>query len=442
MLRSGEWSASDLTTQTLARIQRLDGYLHAFSEVYADQAMRAARVADQRLRAGERLGALHGIPVALKDNVDFAGRRTRAGSSLLSGECATRHAWITQRLLECGAIIVGKTHMVELALGSWGTNDVMGTPRNPWSDSEHLSPGGSSSGSAVAVAAGMVPLAIGTDTGGSVRVPAAFCGVTGFKPTVGRISTAGIVPLSTTLDTVGLLVPAAEDAAVAFAALIGDDTCTLDSIEALSLAGVRIGYLSDDHLAGVQPEILAAYCQIMAKFREDGAHLRPLEIRGNLDDQAEIVNTIIVTEALASWGHLASDELAPMDPAVRARMLAGRSISGAEYVRVLRARDELKTFFKRDFGDLDVFVTPTTQWTAQRVARLNHARPPARYSRIANLLDLCSISVQAGFDQNGLPIGMQIASRSHCDARVLGVARALQARTRWHERRWFANDGK
>jgi aspartyl-tRNA(Asn)/glutamyl-tRNA(Gln) amidotransferase subunit A len=441
MLRSGVCTSVDLTEYALQRIRDLDERMHAFVEVYAQEALHAAQAADRLLQAGHWLGPLHGIPVALKDNIDVRGRASTAGSSLRAKAIATSDAWITSRLLECGAVIIGKTHMVEFALGAWGANEYMGAPRNPWGVSEHLSPGGSSSGSAVAVASGMVPLAIGTDTGASVRVPAALCGVTGFKPTIGRLSSQGVVPLSTTLDSVGVLAHSAEDASLMFAALTGDDesfpSAELESGAQPALDGLRVGVLAEPDLEGLQPEILSAYHRAIGTFREQGARLRTLILPAPFDEFADVQSTIMLSEAAASWGHLAANDALQMDPSVRPRILAGAKFSAVRYVDACRRREALKDAFADSFGDLDVFLTPTSQWTARPLAGVDHGNPPVRYARIGNLLDLCGISVQMGEDDNGLPVGLQIAGPTHADARVLGVARSYQACTTWHARQWL-----
>lgn len=440
MLRKRLCSSVELTEYALRRIGALNEHLHAFVAVYGDEALQAAQAADKLLQAGHCLGPLHGIPVALKDNIDMRGRPSTNGSTLLSERLAERDAWITRRLLASGAVIVGKTHMVEFALGAWGANAYMGAPRNPWGRSEHLSPGGSSSGSAVAVASGMVPLAIGTDTGASVRVPAALCGITGLKPTIGRLSGEGVVPLSTTFDSVGLLSYTAEDAALAFAALTDDDMSyplsERQTGEPSTLNGLRVGVLEESDLEGLQTEILAAYRRAVETFREHGALLKTLKLPAALDDMAGVQSTIMLSEASASWGHLAADESLKMDPSVRPRILAGGRISAAEYVQAERRRECLKHAFHESMGDLDVFLTPTSQWTARPLATADHGKPPVRYARIGNLLDLCGISVQMGEDDDGLPIGLQIGGRTNADARVLRVARSYQACTDWHLRRW------
>ncbi|HMN13655.1 MAG TPA: amidase [Bellilinea sp.] len=445
MLRNGACTSVDLVEVALQKIDAHDQQLHAFVEVYAKEALLAAQAADNLIRAGYAAGPLHGIPVALKDNVDVRGRRSTAGSPMLANRVAERNAWITQRLLEAGCVILGKTHMVEFALGGWGTNEFMGSPRNPWGREDHFSSGGSSSGSAVAVAAGMVPLAIGTDTGGSVRVPAAMCGVTGFKPTIHRLKEDGVVPLSTTLDSVGVHCKTAEDAALLFATLTGDarafPTSQFQSGSTVGLRGVRVGVLGDEDLKGLQPEVLESYSRAVGQFKEQGAHLRRLVLPMELDDFAHLASAIMLSEAASSWGDLAADERCQIDRAVRPRIVAGSKVTAKAYVDALRKRDSMKVAFGDAFGDLDVFLTPTTPQTAQPISGVDHSNQPVRYTRIGNLLDLCAISVQSGKDDQGLPVGLQIAGPAGSDAQVLAVARSYQACTRWHDRHWTPSTG-
>ena len=433
MLRDGRCTSVELVQASLARIARLDGELHAFIGVYADEALMAAEAADRLLAGGFDLGPLHGIPVALKDNVDLAGRATTAGSPLLADNIATENAWITRRLLANGAVIVGKTHMVQFALGAWGTNDQMGAPRNPWGRDVHRAPGGSSSGSAVAVAAGLVPLSIGSDTGGSVRMPASFCGITGLKPTVGRLSTEGVVPLSTTLDSVGLFTQTAADASLAYTALVGEAP-----IADAGLNGKRIGYLGEADLQGVQPEVLAAYRAALEVLRGQGAALEPIALTGSFDSFADIAAAIMLPEGASFWGAKAADATLPMDSAVRPRLVAGGAISGVRYYEALRRRDALKREIGTLLARFDAFVTPATPHTATPIAEVDHGRPPVKYTRAVNLLDLCGVSVQLGFDDRQLPIGLQIAAAEGEDRQLMEIACAFQSATDWHGTRWQA----
>src|SRR6516164_9937275 len=216
-------SPVDLVDALLARISAADGKLHASVEVYGEEARLAAEAADKAIRSGHAIGPLHGIPIALKDLVELEGRVATGGSAVWRDRRSAITATLAQKLMSAGMIVIGKTHTVEFAFGGWGTNQHLGAPWNPWDANVHHTPGGSSSGSSVAVAARMVPCAVGTDTGGSVRVPASWCGITGLKTTIGRVSTYGVLPLSPTLDTPGPLTRDAEDAALLLQAMHGAD---------------------------------------------------------------------------------------------------------------------------------------------------------------------------------------------------------------------------
>jgi len=262
-------SPVDAVEALLERIRKRDANLHAFIAVHEADARLAAEAADKAIRSGHRVGPLHGVPIALKDLVDMQGRVTTGGSKVWKDRISPVTATLAQRLIAAGMIVLGKTHTVEFAMGGFGTNTHMGTPRNPWDPAVHRTPGGSSSGSGVAVAAGLAPVAIGTDTGGSVRLPAAWCGVVGLKVTAGRISTYGVLPLSTTLDTPGPLARSVEDAALIFRVLNGPDGRDpqtlawppLDPLPSLrsGVGGLRLAVMPDAERAGVAADVLAAY---------------------------------------------------------------------------------------------------------------------------------------------------------------------------------------
>src|SRR5271169_3155495 len=220
---AGRLSPVDIVDALLARIHAQDQRLHAYVAVYGDEARLAAEAADKAIRSGHQIGPLHGIPIALKDLIEIEGRVTTGGSQVWCDRRSTYTATIAKRLIAAGMIVLGKTHTVEFAMGGWGTNQHMGTPWNPWDPQVPRTPGGSSSGSGVAVASAMAPWAIGTDTGGSVRLPASWCGITGLKTTVGRVSCYGILPLAPSLDTPGPMARSVEDAALLFSIMQGVD---------------------------------------------------------------------------------------------------------------------------------------------------------------------------------------------------------------------------
>src|SRR5215510_5300193 len=277
-IRAGAVSPVQVAEATVARIAALDKRLHAFIATTGDRALAEARAAEILLRGGHDLGPLHGIPYAVKDLYDVAGQPTTGGTRLLSDNVAARDSAAVRRLSAAGMVLVGKTHTVQFAFGGVGINHDQGTPHNPWSPTAHA-PGGSSSGSGVAVGAGLVPVALGSDTGGSVRIPAALCGTVGLKTSVGRISRAGVYPLSWTLDTVGPLTRSVEDAALVYQALQGVDLAdettlgvppddVLPTLKA-GVKGLRIAFAETIFLDDVDTEIVTA-------VRETGRVLRGL----------------------------------------------------------------------------------------------------------------------------------------------------------------------
>src|SRR5512146_349130 len=255
-LARGELSSAALVDSLLERIAREDSKLHAFVSVYADDARSAAAAADAARRAGHAVGPLHGIPVAVKDIVEIEGRVTTGGSKVWEKRVSPVTATLVKRMLGAGLIVLGKTHSVEFAMGSFGTNRHMGTPWNPRDRATHRAPGGSSSGTGVAVAAGMAPWGVGTDTGGSVRIPSSWCGIAGLKTTIGRLSCEGVLPLSTTLDTPGPMARTVEDAALLYGVLSGEDA--LARLRA-GVRGLRLGRMPASERKGCEPEVLAAY---------------------------------------------------------------------------------------------------------------------------------------------------------------------------------------
>src|SRR5438477_7190999 len=278
---AGRLSPVDIVDAALARIEAADGKLHAFVEVYDKEARLAAEAAEKAIRSGHRIGPLHGIPIALKDLIEIEGRVTTGGSQVWRDRRSTNTATLARRLMAAGMIVIGKTHTVEFAMGGWGTNQYRGTPWNPWDPKVARTPGGSSSGSGVAVAAGFAPWAIGTDTGGSVRLPASWCGLTGLKTTIGRVSTYGILPLAPTLDTPGPLARSVIDAAILYNVIQGPDPLdprTLgispdDPMPVIrrGVQGLRLARMPEAERDGVAPEVLAAYDASLDALARRGA---------------------------------------------------------------------------------------------------------------------------------------------------------------------------
>jgi aspartyl-tRNA(Asn)/glutamyl-tRNA(Gln) amidotransferase subunit A len=330
-------------------------------------------------------------------------------------------------------------------MGGWGTNTHLGTPRNPWDPRTHRTPGGSSSGSGVAVAAGLAPVAIGTDTGGSVRVPAAWCGIVGLKVTVGRISTHGVLPLSSTLDTPGPLTRSVEDAAVVYRALNGPDpldpaTLTFTPDDPLpvlrrGVAGLRLGGLPEAERAGVDAEVLAAYDAAVEVLRQQGARIVPVALPHRFADYAAATGRIIGCEGYRFVGHLVDDPDLPVDPHVRPRIQLGRGVSARDYLLALAGCQEHRREFAQATADLDALLTPTTQTPAVPVDQVDQTTTPAYFTRAGNYLGLCGVAVPDGFTATGLPTSLQILCTGGQESMALRIAWAYEQATSWHGRR-------
>ncbi len=424
-IAAGELRATELVGGCLARIEAADSKLHAFISVYADQAMAVAEARDREARAGQVLGPLHGVPVALKDLCDVDGQVTTCGSMMWAERVSPRTATVVRRLRAAGMVVLGKTHMVEFAFGGWGTNAGMGTPWNPWDLEVHRVPGGSSSGSAVAVAAGLAPVAIGSDTGGSVRIPAAMCGTVGLKTTVGQVSNHGILPLSHTLDTVGPLTGSVEDAALVFAAL-ADSADPLNGLKG-GVAGMRLGVLADTERDGVDAQVLAAYeaaCRTMERL---GARLAEVRLPDAFPAYLAQTGLIIAAEGYAVHEEWIEDDDIPFDPNVRARVRAGKSVAAADYILALRRRREVQPRVAAMLEDFAALLTPTTPIPAVPLAEVDEdALPLSRFTRAVNYLDMCALSVPCGLTSAGLPMSLQIIGHGHDEARILRIGWAYE----------------
>jgi len=438
-------SPVDVVDALIARIDKLNPKLHAFIDLYPADARLAAEAADRAIRSGHAVGPLHGVPIALKDLVDLEGRVTTGGSKVWAKRVSTVTATLARRMISAGMIVLGKTHTVEFAMGGWGTNTHMGTPWNPWDAQVHRTPGGSSSGSGVAVAAGLAPAAIGTDTGGSVRLPASWCGIVGLKVTVGRISTFGVLPLSTTLDTPGPMTRSVEDAALLYRVLNGPDpndrvTRTWahdDPLPALrrGVTGLRLAVLPEAERGGVDREILAAYDAAAEKLRDLGASIVTATLPHRFTDYVAATGRIIGSEGYRFVGHLVDDTSLPVDPHVRPRIQLGKSISARDYIVALSQQQEHQAQFAEATADIDALLTPTTQTAAIPVEQADQSGTPAHFTRPGNYLGLCGVAVPSGFTAAGLPTSLQILCHGGQEATALRIAWAYEQATSWRERR-------
>ncbi|HEX3954834.1 MAG TPA: amidase [Stellaceae bacterium] len=429
----------------LARIAAQDAKLHAYVDVYADEARLAAEAADRAIRSGHAVGPLHGVPIALKDLMDLEGRVTTGGSMAWRDRRSPVTATLARRLITAGMIVLGKTHTVEFAMGGWGTNQHMGTPWNPWDLQTPRTPGGSSSGSGVAVSSGMAPWAIGTDTGGSVRLPASWCGLSGLKTTIGRVSTYGILPLAPSLDTPGPMARSVEDAALLYGVMHGADPLDQRTLMAppagdatlgmrRGVRGLRLARMPPAEREGCSPDMLAAYDAALHTLASLGAEIVEIALPCGFADTTIVVGRIIGSEAYQLVGDLVDDPSQPIDAAVRPRIQIGRDVSARDYLGALAERDALKRRFLAAFDGVDALLTPTTQTAAIPVASVDQTTTPAHFTRFVNLLELCALAIPDGFSETGLPLSLQIICRPYDEATALRIGWAYQQATDWHDR--------
>jgi aspartyl-tRNA(Asn)/glutamyl-tRNA(Gln) amidotransferase subunit A len=451
-LRAREVTAVTLAEQALERIRALDGRLHAFIALTAERALAQARAADLALAAGVDLGPLHGILFAVKDLYDVAGVATTAGTRLLADNIARADATAVRRLTGAGMVLLGKTHTVQFAFSGIGINHDHGTPHNPWHATPHA-PGGSSSGSGVAVGAGLVPMALGTDTGGSIRIPAALCGTVGLKTTVGRISRAGVYPLSWTLDSVGPLTRSVEDAALVYQALQGVDADdeTTTGIEAQDVLrglrggvkGLRLAFAESVFFDGVTAEVDKAVRATGDVFRSLGASVGRMEVPEVAEAFGEQRRALfIAAEGCAVNARLLDERFKELDPVVANRMIAGRTLSAPDYFAVSRQWAALRRRLRHTLADVDAFLVPTTMAPAGPVAAIDatadsYAEHNLKYLRntaLGNILNLCAVSVPCGFSADGLPIGLMVYAKSFDEATALRVAHTYEQAAPWRGR--------
>lgn len=440
--RNGTLSPVDAVESCLQRIERLDSNLHAFIALYADEAKQAAQAAHLALQAGYDLGPLHGVPVALKDLIALEGKIYTAGSRINLHRKADFTATLAQRLKAAGAVILGKVHTVEFAFGSWGTNHFLGTPRNPWKPAEYFTPGGSSSGSGVAIAARLAPLAVGTDTGGSIRIPASLNGIVGLKVTYGRISTYGIEPLAPSLDTPGPMGRSVEDVLLMYKAMLGEDQkdpetfgLPIDESEKFLRRGVknmRLGRISmEDCGCTVDLETEAAYEASLHVLERLGAKIVPVKLPMPLAASAALTQ-IIAGEAYAAHCDHVDDPTSEMGPATRARMLEGK-ISVKDYLQFVWRRRTLSEAFLDAMEPVDALLTPTTPHPAIPVSEVDEAGGPSVLTRAVNLFGCCGLAIPNGMSTSGLPLSLQIIGRPYAEATLLRVGWAYQQAGEWHK---------
>ncbi len=429
-LRARRVSSRELVSEALRQIERLDSQLNAFITVTGETALREADERDRELARGIDRGPLHGIPIAHKDLMRTKGVRTTAGSKIYENYIPKRDAAIVMRLHEAGAVSVGKTGLHELAYGITSNNPHFGAIHNPW-DLARI-PGGSSGGSAVAVAAGIVPFTTGTDTGGSIRVPASFCGIVGLKPTFGRVNIRGVLPLGFSQDHVGPLTRTVRDAAVALQAMVDDPTGYVPPPNP-NLTGLRIGRPKNFFTEQVDPEVEAAVCAAFETAVSVQATVIEIELPDMQALRAAAATCLLVEAAAALRPYL--DRRTDFGPDVLAMLDQGKAIPAIDYIEAQRSRRRIGRQFANLLEQVDCIFTPTTPITAPTIGQTSVAIRGAteevrsaatRFTRVMNALGLPAISIPCGFSRNGLPIGLQIIAGARQEDLLLHVAAAME----------------
>ena len=450
-LATGACTAHSLCEHFAERIDALDPALGAFRETTLDKALQRARTLDDERARGKLRSPLHGLPYAAKDLFNVTGLATTAGCRVLESAYAEHDAEVIRRLDAAGMILLGKTNTVQFAYGGAGINTHHGTPHNPWHQTPHL-PGGSSSGSGVAVAAGLAPMALGTDTGGSVRIPAALCGISGLKTTVGRISRAGVYPLSWSLDSVGPLARTATDCALVFDALNGahaGDVSTHGRApisianQSGEAAGLRIAIAQSVFFDQANTEVVTAVLEAAETFRALGAQVERIEFPQAA--KAIAINPrglVIAAEAYTLNRRLVDEHFDELDPIVSHRIVKGREVSAEEYLQTVCGWNALREETMAVLADIDLLICPATMTPALPVAPLlddieaySHANLAyLRNTSIGNILNLCGIAIPCGLTSEGLPIGLMLYAKPFDEATVIRGANAYQAATDHHRR--------
>jgi aspartyl-tRNA(Asn)/glutamyl-tRNA(Gln) amidotransferase subunit A len=445
LLHAHEITSAELTNAYLERIKTLDGALKSFLTVTADRAHDEASRADHELGLGRSRGPMHGIPIALKDLFDTGGIRTTGGSRVLWDRVPEQDATVTRKLTAAGTVLLGKLMMHEFAIGAPYLDDSIPPAHNPWS--RDRVPGGSSSGSGAAVAAGLCGGALGSDTGGSIRGPAAYCGIVGLKPTYGLVSRAGVLPLSWSLDHAGPMTRTVADTAVMLQAIAGYDPADAASayvdIPDYSVAlsgsarGIRVGVPRRfiESAPGLEPDVLNGFNKSLETLSQVGANVTDIEIDG-IDHAEAIQATIMFAEAVAYHEEWLRTKRELYSRGFWERVRPGLFHTATEYIQAQRGR----TMFCRSMSEaltrVDVIATPTMVRTAPTFHEEAENKSPVRgqFNRVFNATGQPSLSVPCGFDHQGMPIGLLLSGRAFEETTVLRLGDAYERATEWHLR--------
>ena len=438
---------TELVEAHLSRIEKINSKLNAFITVMKKDALEQAHSVELEIQKGNSKGPLQGIPIGLKDLFNTKGVRTAAGSLVMDDFVPTTNSTVSDRLRKANAIIIGKLQMDEFAMGATSVNPHDGPARNPW-DLKRIT-GGSSGGSAGAVAAKLCMGAMGSDTGGSIRIPATFCGIVGFKPTFGLVSRSGILPVSWSLDTVGPMTRTVHDAALILNAIVGhdpkDNSTTKQPIKDFSVRldkgidGIRIGVLTEAFSAVIEPEIREILRKAVSVLKDLGSQVYDTSI--SLTERREFTGVIMQAEYASVHLKTYSSQKSKIGNQALKAIEDGLRIKGVDYVKAHQNRIQFNRDFDKIWKHFDVLVGPTERITAptienspnRKVGESQNLSPGlSSLAKLFNTTGSPAITVPCGFSSNGMPVGMQIVARSFQDTRVLQVAHAYENATKWH----------
>ena len=451
LIEKRELSPVEVVEAHLQRIEATEGVLNSFITLLPAAARAAARRAESEIQAGNYRGPLHGIPVGLKDLYNTAGVRTTSGSRIFDNYLPARDCTVAARFHRAGAILLGKLNMHPFAYGPTGENADYGHMHNPWNP--ELVTGGSSGGSGSAPASGQCTIAMGSDTGGSVRIPAALCGIVGLKPTYGLVSRYGLTPLAWSMDHPGPMVRTVEDAALTMNVIAGYDANDVASARVDvpdytagltgDIRGIRIGVPRDYFDAPLDPEVGQAVRDAIALLEDLGAVVSEVDFPMFGHAQA-ISGTILMSEASACHRNLLATDADKIYPPVRLRLESGLFVTAADYLKAQQARTVFNQAVRELFQDVDLLAGPTEPVTAPRILAqqvqageltVGTTAALTQYTRPYNITGTPAISVPCGFSRDGLPIGLQLAGRAYDEPTVLRAAHAYEQATDWGQRR-------
>ena len=428
-IHAGRLTAEQSVAAALQRITAWNGKLKAFVTIDADRAMADVRHLDQLAAMGVPKGPLFGVPLAIKDIIDVAGLRTGGGSlTRKDAAIAAADAEVVTRLRNAGAVIMGKVATVEYAFGGWGSNETLGAPHNPWDLEQARVPGGSSNGSGVAVASGLVPGALGSDTGGSIRLPSSFAGMVGLKTTAGLIPKTGVLPLSDILDTIGPMTRCVEDAAILFDVLMGHkpgSSVPSPTEPKHAFRNKRIGVPVDLGVS-LHPDTAKVYAETQERLKAAGATLVPVRFPMSLADYAAPCGMFLAVDSYRHYGPLAEEEPNRLGDPVRKRMLSGKPVTAVDYTKNLERREREKAVIDAVFETVDTILMPSAAMPAPVLGEHPEHDSPAVFTRFANYFDLAAISLPVGLSATGLPIAVQFVVPGFAEARALDLGYRME----------------